>query len=245
VLKNEPYKKPNGETGQYTHKLYHLESRVPGFVRFIAPKGSLTMNELAWNAYPKCKTVVTNTYLQKKFEISIESIHLADAGTSSNPHNLTGDELKKREVVEINIAKYNNSVPTSDPEYVAEFDPTKTRSDKANRGPLKKTWIDEYRVQSKLNNDSTDEKSMMMPVMCAYKLVRCNFNYWGLQGRVETLIHTQEKRIFTNFHRQVYCWMDKWYGMTMQDIRRLEDKTKEDLDKMIKEGSVRGTQLKE
>lgn len=42
----------------------------------------------------------------------------------------------------------------------------------------------------------------------------------------------QEKRIFTNFHRQVFCWTDKWYGMTMDDIRRLEDETKDELDEV-------------
>jgi hypothetical protein len=29
--------------------------------------------------------------------------------------------------------------------------------------------------------------------------------------------------------------MDKWQGMTMEDIRALEDKTKEDLDKVSSE----------
>lgn len=40
----------------------------------------------------------------------------------------------------------------------------------------------------------------------------------------------QEDRIFRNFHRQVFCWMDQWYGLTMVDIRRIEDQTKEELD---------------
>ena len=29
---------------------------------------------------------------------------------------------------------------------------------------------------------------------------------------------------------QVFCWMDKWHGMTMDDIRALEEKTKLELD---------------
>ena len=41
-----------------------------------------------------------------------------------------------------------------------------------------------------------------------------------------------ERRIFTNFHRQVFCWTDSWFGMTMEDIRALEDKTKKDLDEV-------------
>ncbi len=38
-----------------------------------------------------------------------------------------------------------------------------------------------------------------------------------------------DKRLFTKFHKQVFCWTDKWYGLTMKDIRQLEDQTKEDL----------------
>ena len=39
--------------------------------------------------------------------------------------------------------------------------------------------------------------------MTAYKLVTIQFKWWGLQDRVENFIHATEKRIFTNFHRQV------------------------------------------
>ena len=46
-----------GRKGQYTHKLYHLDSKVPYFIRMIAPEGSLVLKEEAWNAYPYCKTV--------------------------------------------------------------------------------------------------------------------------------------------------------------------------------------------
>uniref|UniRef100_A0A2D4G2Y0 Phosphatidylinositol transfer protein beta isoform n=1 Tax=Micrurus corallinus TaxID=54390 RepID=A0A2D4G2Y0_MICCO len=55
VLTNEPYEK-DGEKGQYTHKIYHLKSKVPGFVRMFAPEGSLVFHEKAWNAYPYCRT---------------------------------------------------------------------------------------------------------------------------------------------------------------------------------------------
>ena len=45
--------------------------------------------------------------------------------------------------------------------------------------------------------------------MTAYKLVTIQFKWWGLQDRVENFIHSTEKRIFTNFHRQVRncCWI--------------------------------------
>uniref|UniRef100_A0AAZ3SMN7 Phosphatidylinositol transfer protein alpha isoform n=1 Tax=Oncorhynchus tshawytscha TaxID=74940 RepID=A0AAZ3SMN7_ONCTS len=55
VLKNEPYEK-DGEKGQYTHKIYHLHSKVPNYVRILAPSTALNIHEKAWNAYPYCRT---------------------------------------------------------------------------------------------------------------------------------------------------------------------------------------------
>ena len=34
--------------------------QVPGWIKMVAPKGSLEIHEEAWNAYPYCKTVLSN-----------------------------------------------------------------------------------------------------------------------------------------------------------------------------------------
>lgn len=47
-----------------------------------------------------------------------------------------------------------------------------------------------------------------------------------------TLCVQVEKRLFTHFHRQLFCWIDKWIDLTMDDIRDMEEKTKEELDKV-------------
>jgi len=36
-----------------------------------------------------------------------------------------------------------------------------------------------------------------------------------------------------NFNRQVFCWMDRWHGLTLQDIREIEEKTREELNRVI------------
>lgn len=41
-------------------------------------------------------------------------------------------------------------------------------------------------------------------------------------------------------YRQVFCSTDRWYGLTMDDIRAIEDQTKEELDKARQTGEVRG-----
>ena len=60
-------------------------SKVPSIVRLVAPKGALELHEEAWNAYPYCKTVVTNPgYMKDNFFARVETIHLADRGTTEN-----------------------------------------------------------------------------------------------------------------------------------------------------------------
>ncbi|XP_059619180.1 phosphatidylinositol transfer protein beta isoform isoform X2 [Phlebotomus argentipes] len=226
VLKNEPFTNHpllggRYSSGQYTYKIYHLASKVPAFIRLLAPKGSLEIHEEAWNAYPYCRTVITNPkFMKKDFEIHIESFHLPGVDPNDNVHELPPEKLKTRDVVHIDIA--NDSVSSAD--YKPSEDPTKFKSEKTGRGPLV----------------GPDWMKKVDPVMTCYKLVTCEFKWFGLQSRIENFIQKSERRLFTTFHRQVFCWMDRWHGLTMEDIRAIEDKTKEELDKQRHVGEVRG-----
>ncbi|XP_015788938.1 phosphatidylinositol transfer protein alpha isoform-like [Tetranychus urticae] len=230
VIKNEPfqdYPLLGGKftKGQYTYKIYHLASKVPPFVRYLAPKGSLEIHEEAWNAYPYCKTVITNPdYMKNNFFICIETMHCPDNGSRKNVHELSNDKLKQREVVFIDIA----NDPVAPKDYKLSEDPSKFKSQKTGRGPLTGKW-----------------KQTVDPVMTCYKLVTTEFKWFGLQNKVEHFIQKTEKRIFLNFHRQVFCWIDRWHGMTLQDIRDLEEKTKKELDELRNKGLVRGSQISE
>jgi len=225
VIKNEPFDDfplLNGQysRGQYTYKKYHLASKVPTFIRMLAPKGSMEIHEEAWNAYPYCRTVISNPgYMKENFYIVIESLHLPDKGDQVNVHHLTPEKLKNREIVMIDIA----NDPVSSNDYKPTEDPTKFKSSKTGRGPLVGKW-----------------GNTISPVMTCYKLVTVEFKWFGLQNRVESFIQKAERRLFTNFHRQVFCWIDRWHGMTMDDIRALEERVREDLDKARRTGEVRG-----
>ncbi|CAD5120699.1 DgyrCDS9263 [Dimorphilus gyrociliatus] len=62
--------------------------------------------------------------------------------------------------------------------------------------------------------------------MCAYKLCRVEFKYWGMQTKIERFIHEVAlRKTMVRAHRQVWCWQDEYNGMTMDDIRRLEKET--------------------
>ena len=47
-----------------------------------------------------------------------------------------------------------------------------------------------------------------------------------------SVVWQQEKRLFTNFHRQLFCWIDKWIELNMDDIRRMEEQTRKELDEV-------------
>jgi len=71
---------------------------------------------------------------------------------------------------------------------------------------------------------------MVTPVMTCYKLVTIEFRWFGIQGKIEAFIQSVMQNLFTKFHRQLFCWTDNWFGLSMDDIRALEEKTKAELD---------------
>ena len=103
----------------------------------VAPKGSLEIHEEAWNAYPYCKTVLSNPgYMKGNFQLIVETYHLPDRGNQDNVHELEEKKLKKRGVVRIDIA--NDPVNSAD--FKPDEDPTTFKSCKTGRGPLSGDW---------------------------------------------------------------------------------------------------------
>ncbi|KAB1255279.1 Phosphatidylinositol transfer protein beta isoform, partial [Camelus dromedarius] len=112
-------------------------SKVPAFVRMIAPEGSLVFHEKAWNAYPYCRTIVTNEYMKDDFFIKIETWHKPDLGTLENVHGLDPNMWKTVEIVHIDIADRSQVEPA---DYKADEDPALFQSVKTKRGPLGPNW---------------------------------------------------------------------------------------------------------
>lgn len=66
--------------------------------------------------------------------------------------------------------------PVPPNEYKTEEDPKLFHSTKTQRGPLSDNWIEEHKQQA-------------FPIMCAYKLCKVEFRYWGMQSKIERFIH--------------------------------------------------------
>jgi len=72
--------------------------------------------------------------------------------------------------------------------------------------------------------------------MCSYKECAVQLRVWGIQTAGEAYIHKVALRdVLLSGHRQAFCWIDEWFGKTMEDMRKMEDETKVELDKLLAE----------
>uniref|UniRef100_G3PSP2 Phosphatidylinositol transfer protein membrane associated 2 n=1 Tax=Gasterosteus aculeatus aculeatus TaxID=481459 RepID=G3PSP2_GASAC len=190
ILENKPYEDGPGGSGQYTHKVYHIGKHIPSWFCAILPQAALRVEEESWNAYPYTRTRYTCPFVEK-FSIDIETYYKPDTGNQVDVFNLSSAEKRQRTVDPIDIVK-DYITPH---EYLVEEDPKLYQSVKTKRGPLTDDWIEE------INQEAGE-----CPVMCAYKLCKVEFRYWGMQSKIERFIH------------DAWCWQDEWYGLTIEDI---------------------------
>ncbi|XP_043940084.1 membrane-associated phosphatidylinositol transfer protein 1 [Protopterus annectens] len=210
ILANRPYTDGPGGCGQYTHKIYHVGSHIPSWFRALLPKAALQVEEESWNAYPYTRTRYTCPFVEK-FSIDIETYYKPDSGDLSNVFNLTSAEKRQRIVDVLDLVRD----PISPNEYKPEEDPKLYRSIKTGRGPLNEEWLEEAK-----------RSSCWAPIMCAYKLCKVEFRYWGMQSKIEQFIHDVGlRKVMLRAHRQAWCWQDEWCDLSMEDIRQLEEET--------------------
>ncbi|KAH7728643.1 phosphatidylinositol transfer protein [Aphelenchoides avenae] len=208
--------------GIYSKKIYRFKSKSPRVFRALLPDAAFVVEEESWNAYPYTRTVLTNPgYMGKDFFIVVETLHVDnDNGQQHNVLNADDKVLAQRKVVKLDIADDAILKPT---DLNAENDIHRFRSQKTGRGPLNPGWEAQHR-----------------PLMCAYKLVTVHFKWRLLQNKVERGIHNTYPRLFGKFHREVFCWIDRWHHLTMAEVHKFEEETALELKRQINEGPTRG-----
>ncbi|KAK6045294.1 phosphatidylinositol transfer protein, partial [Cooperia oncophora] len=164
-------------SGIYTYKIYRCKSKMPWILQKLLPEEAFELHEESWNAYPYCKTVLTNPgYMGEDSMLVIESIHLPDNGSSENPLNIN----RKRDIVFLDIC---DDTLIGEANYRPESDPKIFKSERTGRGQLREDWMEHT-----------------TPL---YKAVTVQFKWLGLGSLVEKTIMKQYSKIFSNFHRFV------------------------------------------
>lgn len=177
------------------------------------------LKECSWNSFPLLRTDYSNEYFGSKFHMSVESMHLDGRETNENAINLVPEELSQRTIDVVNIVG-DTSVP-----FEKNEDPSNFVSVKTGRGNLK-----------------TDFKETHDPIMTCYKVVRFHCKIPGLQTRIETwALQSGIRNTLLTYHRKIFCWIDEWFGLTINDIRTIEEETaritKEKIEQSLKKKS--------
>ncbi|XP_023333267.1 phosphatidylinositol transfer protein beta isoform isoform X2 [Eurytemora carolleeae] len=204
-----------GADGQYTYKIYHFFNKLPAWVRILAPASATRVHEEAWNTYPYCRTSVSNPEFMKD-SFFIYIESLHVAGRTPLENALKADQET--------LAK--REVVYIDMEEDEQFQASCANS---SGGTIPADW--------KKNPDS--------PVMTVYKLVKIKFQWVGVQQRTEDMIFKNQKRALQMFHRKLLAWMDRWIDLNKDDIRRIEEETKEHLDRERTVGEIKGEMIQE
>jgi len=122
--------------------------------------------------------------------------------------------LSKRKIVKLDIA--NDEFPSGNVD-----DPKKFKSEITGRGPLTgKEW-----------------EKQQNPIMWGYKVVIIECKIWGLQSKIESRLMDFERNMFLRLHRRMFCSIDEWINLSMEQIRAFEDETAKELHNLFDDDS--------
>lgn len=226
IVSNEPYEDGPGGSGQYTDKLYHIDSHLPYWLRGFLPKALALLREEAWNAYPYSKNKIYMPNMTK-FSLDIESKYLVGGSKQENVFDLSESELSERIVDVVDFVK--DELKGRD--FVEDEDATKFVSQKTGRGPLTTDWLQSY------EGSDADQNKEKQDYMCVYKICRVRFDQWPLQTKVEQYVHDYIRKTLVRAHRQAWAWQDEWHGLSMEQVREMEKEVQESLAKLMRKSS--------
>ena len=222
---NQAYNYPGSQqfpfryrSGQYTYKIHKAGNRLPWWVRSFIGGQKAALHEESWNSYPFFRTVFSMPdLLRDKFSGILETLVVEDdrRGNYDNVFNLGADDLEKRLLVDIDISEamfdktYNN-------------DPTMFKSAKTGRGPLDKDW-----------------KEKTTPIISIYELlvVELDIPESLVPDRAKAFMIRMAIKLTWKYYRKMFCSLDEWIDLTMEDTRKLEKECAERLpEEMNKKG---------
>ncbi|KAI6234512.1 Phosphatidylinositol transfer protein domain containing protein [Aphelenchoides fujianensis] len=200
-------------SGKMTHRLPQEyqppHSKLPWYMRLFTPKSKTEVHIERWDAWPYRKVRITNPgYLKQDGYLLFEVMHIEnDLGKQENVFCLTPPLLEKREVINCDILDTSG---LDEEDLSPETDPKVFRSLKANRGPLREGW----------------EKNPEIPHTAMYCVLNVHFKMDGLQELAENLLHDIIPTLLVLQCREIFCSMDRWYDMNLEEVSAYEAEAK-------------------
>lgn len=206
-----PHQKPGPREAvakvQRTSKRYYIPDSITSPVGL----GQIILRDSSFNGFPNFRTTVIvesagGSTVNGEFTIDTVCRKGDDNSNEDNVFGLPQGILNKRDVVDIDIV----ADPLPADLTVDDEDPKKVLR-------LGDNWQDSL----------VPELSMVV-----YKLVfvKSRDRDPVKKEAINTLVVDNLRKMFTMFHRKLVCCHDRWKDLNMEDIRIMEDETKDELD---------------
>jgi hypothetical protein len=209
-----PHQKPSSRKAivkvQRTLKRYY----IPDSITTKIGLNSVVLRESSFNVFPNFKTTMTvesagGSVLNGEVMIDTLCKKGDDVSNKDNVFRLPQGILDKRAVVDIDIV--TDALPA---DLVNDYeDPKKVLG-------LTDDW----------QNSLIPKRSMVVYKLVFIKMTRDPTRKEAISALVMNNLH----KMFNVFHRKLVCSQDRWKGLNMEDIRIMEDNTKDLLDKKRK-----------
>jgi hypothetical protein len=208
-----PHQKPGArkEVGkvQRTSKRYY----VPDSIAAVVGLNQVVLRESSFNKFPTFRTTVSaesaaDSAINGEFTIDTVCRKGDDVVNKDNVFRLPQELLDRRAVVDIDI--------------VADSLPASLVND--DEDPKKALGLADGWQGSLIPGMS----------MIVYKLVFVKIRDPAnevFKETINSLVMDNLNKIFNVFHRKLVCSQDRWKGLNMEDIRTMEEETKDLLDK--------------
>ncbi|EAN32999.2 Phosphatidylinositol transfer family protein [Theileria parva strain Muguga] len=198
IFRNEKFKS-NGSVGYYTEKRYHFAKNLPNWLQSILGSKLTILTEKSWNLFPKLFTRYYNEVFPTA-EFSLQTDHIESLNISENVLNLNLQDLNKRQVIFVDLTKFNK-LKNYDPKYDI------TRFKFGNFFPVKGDWYN--------NSESSG--------IVSYKLLRLNIPYFGLlSSKIESYIITFFYESLIYYTCMGLCSFEKWNKLSLESLRITE-----------------------
>lgn len=250
VKYDEPFENET-EKGIMSQKIYHIQSKIPPFIRWAVPEKYLHFHEVSYNSFPHTTTTTSIPSLGDDFLLQVESQHISlqyhkDEQKNENVFdipenalNLNENELKIRKVVYLDLLNGppNPSNTSAIPSFTDESDQNQTPQD-TQQVTIRDFICSEIGMTKTLGqcDPTTDYHPDQIPAWAKHydgemiliiKTVRFNLKWWGIQTAVENLVaNTFYPRLFTDTHRKLIMYSNEWKSLNLDDIHKLEAEEK-------------------
>ncbi|GJP50680.1 hypothetical protein CLOM_g9815 [Closterium sp. NIES-68] len=240
------------EEGYFTHKIYHLNKKLPSWVAALIPRRALRVEERSWNAYPHCSPFFG------KFLLRVESLYTDDRHPQHNALSLSPDVLARRTVETLDIAEGRGEGKLGRGEWGGAEGAGGTTSACVKGASIPAAGASASRRSSGGSSSSSGSGSGGSGSGGSGSGGRGSGSGGVASAHPSTFVSTKtgrgpftpgwqvlQRRLSLETNQAVVCWMDEWVGLSEQQVRALEDRTFSRINKELKarQGNQRSAQV--